>query len=77
MGDSTFNCIVFTTILEDLTAYVDKTEEICMICVIKDWDGYYNKLPTNCIKNLNWLVPMCIDYYENEKSVNVIYKEKE
>lgn len=77
MGDyTTWACEVFSIVLEDLVGYKSLTEEIVMRCIIRNIDnenGYQINLPTNCIKNLKWLIPLCIDYYENEKAVSITY----
>ena len=77
MGDyKTWACEVFSIVLEDLTNYKSLTEETVMPCIIKNIDqenGYQINLPTNCIKNLKWLIPLCIDSYENKKSVSITY----
>jgi 8-oxo-dGTP diphosphatase len=80
MGDySTWDCEVFTTVLDNIHNYKNLTEEKCSVFAIRNYDGddkeNMNKinLPSNCIENLKWLIPLCIDCYEKDIFVSVTY----
>ena len=78
MGDyTTWGCEVFTTVLDNINNYKNLTEEKCLVCVIRNCDDIKNinkiNLPSNCIENLKWLIPLCIDCYEKDMSIIVTY----